>query len=186
MAAKPKGKENTAIQLTQNPFKIEDELDMLFSYTQNGYETYKEEGESGTLLKTDGTVVTKFPSEKLCRENFEALKRKMSKSGTFASLQYSDLTLEAYKIGIKIEGKLEYVAPKALIDFLCNARQEVKYDPERIFFEFLDSKQHKNFVRITFDKIKGQKTLLLDVAVESNDPKYAQKTIKKVQEILKK
>lgn len=184
MVAKPKG--DAAIQLTQNIWKIEDELDMLFSYARNGYETYKEEGESGILLRTDGVLIIRFPSEKMCREKFESIKKKIAKSQVLSILRYGKLTLEKYKITKKVEGKLEAIVPKALINFLHKPQQKLSYEPERIFFEFFDSDSHKNFVRITFDKVNGTNKLMLDVSVESNDVKYAKETIQKVQALLKK
>lgn len=188
MVAKPKGGENAAIQLTQNIWKIEEALDMLFSYTKKGYETYREEGESGILIKTDGTLICQFPSEKACEEKFDLIKQKLAESKFLAVLKYDELKLETYKISKKIEGKLEDVAPEALIDFLRNPKEKVGqkvYDPERIYFEFYDRDSHKNFVRINFNRVEGTNNLLLDVAVESNHVEYAKETIYKVQEILK-
>lgn len=189
MVAKPKGSENAAIQLTQNIWKIEDALDMLFSYTKKGYETYKEEGESGILIKTDGTLICEFPSEKICQERFTSIMKKLVESKFLSTLQYDKLELETYKISKKIEGKLEDVAPAALITFLRKPKKEAGqkvYEPDRICYEFLDKESHINFIKINFNRVAETENLLLDVSVESNDVKYAKDTISQVQKILKK
>jgi hypothetical protein len=186
MIAEPKQKEKSAIQLTQDIWKIEEELDMLYSSAESSYKSYGEEGESGILLKTDGTLIIRFPSEKTCLKKFEAINKKIVASKTLAQMRYEKPKLKKYKVTKKIEGKLEEIIPKALIDFLRNPKHKCKYDPEHIVFEFLDSQTSKNFVRIIFDRVDNTNNLLLDVTVESNDVEYAKATIKKLETLLKK
>jgi hypothetical protein len=186
MATKPKGFESSAIQLTKDIWKIEDELNMIYSSAKKAYESYGDLEDTGALLKIDGTLVVKFSSEKECKSKFKELKDKMTGSSVLPAMNYGSLKLETYKITKQVQGKLEDVTPKALVDFLRGQKQKVVYDPKRIFFEFQDPKNNKNFIRITFDKVGEGETLLLNVTVESTDISYARETIKAIQGILRK
>jgi len=185
MISKPKGKETSAIQLSQDIWKVEDELDLLYSSAKNAYASYTDPGETGILLKIDGTLVLSYPSEKECKEKFAEMTKKLAKSTVLSAFKYDKLELERYKISKKIEGRLEDIAPKELINFLCSKKQEIQYDPKKISFEFLDPKSKTNFIKITFDSIIGKK-LLLDVGVESNEVQYARKTFQKIEILIKK
>ena len=186
MVAQPKGKEASAILLSQDIWKVENELDLIFSSAKNAYESYKDPGESEILLKTDGTLVLSYPSEKQCKEMFEAMKAKLSKTKAIPSMKYGDLMLEKYKISKKMQGNLEDIAPQDLVAFLRGREREPLYDPKKISYEFIDPRNAKNFIKITFDKVMEEKKLLLDVIVESSDVSYAKKTIKEIEGLLEK
>lgn len=186
MVSKPKGKAASAIQLSQDIWRVEDELDLLYSSARNAYVSYKETGKSETLLGIDGTLQVYYPSEEDCKKKFEEMKKKIKKAGTLPKLVYDELTLKSYRISKKIQGKLEDVIPNSLLEFLTEEAKEKKYDPKQVSFEFAEKQEQKDFIKVTFDKaMKGDK-LLLDLTVESNDASYAKRTIKQVEQIIKK
>ena len=184
MVANPKGREASAILLSQDIWKVEDSLDLIYSSVKNAYSTYTEPGESETLLKTDGTLIFSYPTMEECKEKFEIMKKKLSKTEVIPTIKYDKLELEKYKIFKKMQGSLEDVTPKGLVDFLRNGEKETQYDPKKISYEFVDPETQKNFIRITFDKVTETKKLLLDVTVESNKVEYAKKTIKEIEALL--
>jgi hypothetical protein len=187
MVAKPKGMEASAIQLSQNIWKVEEELDMLYSSAKNVYETYVDVGESGAILKTDGTLVLSYPSEKECMQKFEEMKTKLAKTTVLPTIKYEKLELEKYKISKKVQGKLEDIASKELIAFLSGEKEQIRYDPRKISYEFADQTGGKNFVRIIFDKVLEEEgKLRLDVTVESNNVEYAKKAITQIESLLSK
>ncbi len=186
MITKPKGKEASAVQLSQDIWKVEDELDLLYSPAKNAYESYADPGEAGILLKIDGTLVLSYPSAKECHEKFKDIKERLAKSTVLSTIKYEELELGKYKISKKMQGKLEDVAPKELTAFLRGKEQEICYDPKKISYEFVDRKIQRNFIKIVFDKVMDEEKLLLDVTVESNKVEYGKETIKKIQSLIGK
>lgn len=185
MIAKPKGEETSAINLSQNIWKVEEELDLLFSSVKNAYESYIDPGESGILLKNDGTLVLSYPSKEKCIEKFAEMKKRLAETRVVPQIAYSEPELDRYEISKKMQGKLEDVAPQDLINFLRGEKQEILYDPKKITYEFIDPKNQKNFIKIMFVK-EVEKKLLLDVTVESNKVEYAKETIKQIESLFEK
>lgn len=184
MLAKPRGFESSAIQLTQNIWKTEQELDMIYSSAKKAFESYSDPGDTGLMLQVDGTLVMKYATEEECLRKFEQLKKKIA-SSSLPKIKYSKPSVETFKITKRVEGSLEKVVPSSLIKFLRGPSEKVKYDPRRIFYEFSDPNNTKNFVKITFDRASDATKLLLDIVVESNTVPYARTTVRKVEKLLR-
>jgi hypothetical protein len=187
MSAKPKGHEKSAIRLEEAVWDIENGLDLLRSTDRGGYISYKDPGETGVLLKMDGTLILSFPSKKECEMRFGEIKKKLSKaSASLPKMVFESLKLERYRISRKVKGKLADIAPANLTKFLKENPQEIQYEPRKFSFEFVDPANATNFVKITLDTKTEEEKLMLDITVESNKIKDAQDTIKEVEGLIGK
>jgi hypothetical protein len=187
MTAKPKEHEKSAIRLDATTWDIENGLDLLPSTDRKGYISYRDPGETGVLLKMDGTLTLSFPTIKECESRFEEITKKFSEaSGALPPLVFEPLHLERYRISRKVKGKLADVAPSDLTNFFKDNPQRIQYEPKKISFEFIDPASPINFIKITFDTKADEEKLMLDITVESNKIKDAQDTINEVEGLIGK
>jgi|SRR5271157_2064501 len=181
MKAQPRTPEG--INLTEDIWKIEEKLGLLYSSVRKAYVSYSEPGESGIELRINGTLFLKFPNKKLCEEKFEEMTNRISKKKVLQGVVYQPLELESYKLSKRIQGKIDEVVPQGLLAFI---NEEKKYDPRQVTFEFVDRDEERNFIKIKFDRSTSADKLLLDVAVESNEVKRAKASMKKIEGIIKR
>ena len=180
MKATPVGE---GIDLKEDPWRIEDKLEMVFSHVNNNFFSVNPDDEAKTELLVNGALVFIGDDKEKCRLQFEKMKERITESGLFPStLKYNELELEKFTLNRQVVGTLENLVPRALLSSIVEG-EETKYTPKFITFEFLDVNNPKNFIRISFREYFKEQPLI-DVSVESNSESYANMTLETLLKLL--
>jgi hypothetical protein len=185
MKATPEGA--LSINLKEEPWKIENEFDSLWSGVDNAFILLGLPEDQKILLKADGVLIFECPNTDECNGQYKIMKKKIQKSKLFQAVKWPEtLDFEKYTVKTSIIGSLCNIVPTAFSSFLSNEKIKASYEPRRINFEFFDPNNDKNFIRIYFNSEHHKNQPLIDISVESNIKKHADETMNEIKKFCEK